>query len=111
MDGGDFPPAVAVRQRQADYDGASYELRTRRVDGGDFAYARVDFPPLVPAGLSQRGSKAAVPGEDRLVLSGQGFIVLVAFQVKVLEVFRVIEPVANNVTAHQPPGLLGEKRN
>ena len=46
---GDEPgPAVVIRQRRPDCEqGASYELRTRRMDGGDFAYAHVDFPPAV----------------------------------------------------------------
>lgn len=39
---------VVIRQRRPDCEqGASYELRTRRMDGGGFAYARVDFPPAV----------------------------------------------------------------
>lgn len=38
-------PSVAVRQRASDYEGATYDLRVRPLDGADWAQAVVDWPP------------------------------------------------------------------
>ena len=50
-------PAVTIRQRASDYEGASYDLRARPVKGVDWAQAVVDWP----LGLDT----LAQPGQER----------------------------------------------
>ena len=54
-------PALSIRQKAADYEGASYEIRARRKAARKWTLARVDFPPGGERRVQVRALGSGVP--------------------------------------------------